>query len=83
MSCALPGRRPRPPTVGSTGIGSDDHLAMLLLERPAGVKLTHVPFPCSAENYRALVGCHTGSTTGIWARDRTVRPTSIRCGCSG
>ena len=35
-------------TVGTTGIGSDDHLAM-----------THVPFAGSAENYRAMLGSHT------------------------
>ncbi|WP_372398336.1 tripartite tricarboxylate transporter substrate binding protein [Azospirillum sp. HJ39] len=52
------GEKPHSLTVGSTGIGSDDHLAMLLLERQAGVKLTHVPFPGSAENYRAMVGGH-------------------------
>lgn len=46
-------------TVGSTGIGSDDHLAMLLLERQAKVKMTHVPFAGSAENYRAMLGSHT------------------------
>lgn len=46
-------------TVGTTGIGSDDHLAMLLLERQAGVKMTHVPFAGSAENYRAMLGSHT------------------------
>ncbi|ANC90771.1 tripartite tricarboxylate transporter substrate binding protein [Azospirillum humicireducens] len=46
-------------TVGSTGIGSDDHLAMLLLERQARVRMTHVPFAGSAENYRAMLGSHT------------------------
>ncbi|WP_244433892.1 tripartite tricarboxylate transporter substrate binding protein [Azospirillum sp. B506] len=45
-------------TVGSTGVGSDDHLAMLLLARQAGAKLIHVPFPGSAENYRAMLGQH-------------------------
>lgn len=30
-------------TYGTTGIGSDDHLAALMFERAAGVKLTHVP----------------------------------------
>ena len=29
-------------TVGTTGVGSDDHLLMLMFERAAGVKLTHV-----------------------------------------
>lgn len=49
--------KPRSPTVGPTGIGSDDHLAMLLLKRQAGVKLTPAPFSGSAENYRAMIGC--------------------------
>jgi tripartite-type tricarboxylate transporter receptor subunit TctC len=31
-------------TYGATGIGSDDHLAALMLERAAGVQLTHIPF---------------------------------------
>ena len=43
-------------TYGSTGIGSDDHLAALLVERAAGVKLTHVPFKGSAEVHNAIAG---------------------------
>jgi tripartite-type tricarboxylate transporter receptor subunit TctC len=31
-------------TVGTTGVGSDDHLAMLKFERATGTKLLHVPF---------------------------------------
>jgi|SRR6185436_15495504 len=41
-------------TVGSTGVGSDDHLVMLMFERAAGVKMTHVPFKGSAETRAAL-----------------------------
>jgi tripartite-type tricarboxylate transporter receptor subunit TctC len=41
-------------TVGTTGIGSDDHLAMMLFERQAGVKMTHVPFKGTAETRTAL-----------------------------
>jgi tripartite-type tricarboxylate transporter receptor subunit TctC len=41
-------------TVGSTGIGSDDHLLMLMFERAAGVKMTHVPFKGSADVRAAL-----------------------------
>jgi tripartite-type tricarboxylate transporter receptor subunit TctC len=41
-------------TVGSSGIGSDDHLLMLLFERAAGVKMTHVPFKGSADVRAAL-----------------------------
>src|SRR4051812_33115635 len=41
---------------GTTGIGSDDHLAAMLFERAAGVKLTHVPFKGAAEVHTAVVG---------------------------
>jgi len=40
-------------TVGTTGIGSDDHLAMLMFQRQAGVTFTHVPFQGSAANEAA------------------------------
>jgi tripartite-type tricarboxylate transporter receptor subunit TctC len=43
-------------TVGTTGIGSDDHLAMLKFERAAGVKLRHVPFKGSADVRAAIAG---------------------------
>lgn len=45
-------------TVGSTGVGSDDHLAMLFFEKSAGVKMTHVPFKGSAETRTAIIGKH-------------------------
>jgi tripartite-type tricarboxylate transporter receptor subunit TctC len=48
---ANPGRL----TVGSTGIGSDDHLLMLMFERAAGVKMTHVPFKGSADVRAAII----------------------------
>src|SRR5688572_14895546 len=41
-------------TVGTTGIGSDDHLAMLLFERIGGVQMTHIPFKGSADVRTAL-----------------------------
>jgi tripartite-type tricarboxylate transporter receptor subunit TctC len=41
-------------TVGSTGIGSDDHLVMLMFERAAGVKMTHVPYKGSADVRAAI-----------------------------
>ena len=43
-------------TVGTTGIGSDDHIAMLKFERAAGVKLRHVPFKGSADVRAAIAG---------------------------
>ena len=42
-------------TVGSTGVGSDDHLAMLFFEKAAGIKLTHVPYKGSGETRAAVV----------------------------
>jgi len=43
-------------TVGTTAIGSDDHLAMLKFERAAGVKMRHIPFKGSAEVRAAIAG---------------------------
>ena len=43
-------------TVGTTGAGSDDHLAMLLFQKSAGVRMTHVPFKGAAEVRTALTG---------------------------
>ena len=41
-------------TYGTTGVGSDDHLAALALERAAGVKLTHVPYKGASEVHAAV-----------------------------
>ncbi|KFF48884.1 3-phosphoglycerate dehydrogenase [Gammaproteobacteria bacterium MFB021] len=45
-------------TYGTTGVGSDDHLAALALERQAGIEMTHVPFPGAADVRQALMGGH-------------------------
>jgi tripartite-type tricarboxylate transporter receptor subunit TctC len=45
-------------TLGSTGVGSDDHLAMLMFEKIAGVKMTHIPFKGSSEVRSAMIGHH-------------------------
>jgi tripartite-type tricarboxylate transporter receptor subunit TctC len=45
-------------TYGTTGVGSDDHLAALFLERQAGIKMIHVPFSGSANVRAALLGEH-------------------------
>ncbi len=42
-------------TYGTTGIGSDDHISALMLERAAGIKMTHVPFKGAAEVHNAVV----------------------------
>jgi tripartite-type tricarboxylate transporter receptor subunit TctC len=51
-------RRPDEVTVGTTGVGSDDHLAMLAFQRLAGVRMTHVPFNGAAQTRAALQGRH-------------------------
>jgi len=43
-------------TYGTTGIGSDDHLAALAFERLAGVRMTHVPFAGAAQVRNAIIG---------------------------
>jgi tripartite-type tricarboxylate transporter receptor subunit TctC len=49
---------PKSVSVGSSGVGTDDHLATILLETAAGVSLTHVPFPGAGETRTALLGGH-------------------------
>jgi tripartite-type tricarboxylate transporter receptor subunit TctC len=39
---------------GTTGIGSDDHLAGLMFEKAAGVKMNHIPFKGAAEVHNAI-----------------------------
>jgi tripartite-type tricarboxylate transporter receptor subunit TctC len=47
---------PQAVSYGSTGIGSDDHISALMLERAAGIQMTHVPFKGSAEVHNAVIG---------------------------
>ena len=50
--------RPGELTYATTGIGSDDHLAMLKFQRLTGTELQHVPFDGSAPARAALLGGH-------------------------
>ncbi|MBD9527087.1 MULTISPECIES: tripartite tricarboxylate transporter substrate binding protein [Paracoccus] len=45
-------------SVGTTGVGTDEHLAMLQLEQAAGIDLTAVPFGGANEAKTALLGGH-------------------------
>lgn len=59
--------RARPGTVsyGSTGIGGDDHIAMLTFEAEAAVPpMVHVPFTGSAPATQALLGGHIALLVG-------------------
>lgn len=51
-------RRPGEVTVGTSGVGSDDHLAMIAFERIAQVRMTHIPFAGAAAVRTALEGRH-------------------------
>jgi tripartite-type tricarboxylate transporter receptor subunit TctC len=43
-------------TVGTTGAGSDDHLAMLLFQKAIGGKMVHVPYKGASEVRTAVAG---------------------------
>jgi len=45
-------------SMGTTGVGTDEHLAMLQLEQAAGIDLTAVPFAGASEAMTALLGGH-------------------------
>ena len=45
-------------TVGTSGIGGDDHLAMLMFEKAAGIDMTHVPYDSGGPVRAAVLGGH-------------------------
>ncbi|MEI6161723.1 MAG: tripartite tricarboxylate transporter substrate binding protein [Roseococcus sp.] len=45
-------------SVGTAGIGSDDHLLMIALEDAAGIRLNHIPFAGQAPTVTAMIGGH-------------------------
>lgn len=71
---------PRAVTVGSTGLGSDDHLAVLMVQKQAEVGFAHVPFPGSGANHRAMLNrkIHiAGQNLGEATRFRQCEPIRI------
>lgn len=48
-------------TIGTTGVGTDDHLAMRYLADAAGVTFTHVPFAGAGPARTALMGGHVSA----------------------
>ncbi|MEO3476009.1 tripartite tricarboxylate transporter substrate binding protein [Roseomonas sp. CAU 1739] len=48
--------RPGDVPYGTAGIGGDDHIAMLLMEEAAGVRLNHVPFNGTSQLLVPLLG---------------------------
>lgn len=51
-------KNPGAVTVGTTGVGTDDHLAVRYLAQAAGVDVTHVPFAGAGPVRTALIGGH-------------------------
>jgi tripartite-type tricarboxylate transporter receptor subunit TctC len=45
-------------TVGSAGIGSNDHLTILALQKATGVQFNHIPYTGSAPSRTAVLGGH-------------------------
>ncbi len=57
--------RPGTLSYGSTGVGGDDHIAMLAYEQATGIPpMVHVPFPGSAPATQALLGGHIALLVG-------------------
>ncbi|WP_375460105.1 Bug family tripartite tricarboxylate transporter substrate binding protein [uncultured Enterovirga sp.] len=50
--------KPATITFGSTGVGTDEHLALSLLEQAAGIKLSHVPYRGAGPLGTDLLGRH-------------------------
>lgn len=50
--------RPGEISYGSTGVGTDDHLAMVQFERMTGTKLNHIPFTGAGPLRNAMLGGH-------------------------
>ncbi|WP_197673731.1 tripartite tricarboxylate transporter substrate binding protein [Stappia sp. ES.058] len=48
-------------TIGTTGVGTDDHLAMRYLAKATGAEFTHVPFASSGAARTALMGGHVSA----------------------
>jgi len=48
-------------TIGTTGVGTDDHLAMRYFAKAAGVEFTHVPFASAGAARTALMGGHVAA----------------------
>lgn len=48
--------KPGAVSFGSSGVGTDDHLAIILLSAETGVEITHVPFNGAGETRTAILG---------------------------
>ena len=51
--------RPDAVSYGSTGVGTDDHLALVLFQAQTGTKLNHVPYNGAGPLRSSVLGGHT------------------------
>lgn len=65
-------------SVATTGIGTDEHMAMLQLEKAAGIDLTAVPFEGANEAKTALLGGHVQVIGLNVGEAMSADPTSFR-----
>lgn len=70
-------REPERVTYGSPGIGSDDHLQLILLQLAAGIRMTNVNFPGSSQIRTALLGRHL-DTIGLNVGEIAAAPENMR-----
>ncbi len=66
-------------SIASTGVGSDDHLAILALQRQSKAQFLHIPFTTSIDNYRSMLNGNTAaSATNIAEALRGVQSDPVR-----
>jgi tripartite-type tricarboxylate transporter receptor subunit TctC len=66
-------------SIASTGVGSDDHLAILALQRQSKAQFLHIPFTTSIDNYRSMLHGNTAaSATNIAEALRGVQTDPVR-----
>ena len=73
--------QPQALSYGSTGVGGDDHIAMLAFEALSGIPpMVHAPFAGSAPGTQALLGGHLGLLVGnIGEGLSLMREGQLRC----
>lgn len=67
---------PRKVTLGGGGVGTDDHLAVMLFRDHAGLDFNYVPYPGGSDALVALLGNHivvSSTTVSVVVRDPSIR----------
>lgn len=64
-------------TYAGSGVGTDDHLAAMLLGKDEGIKVKYVPFSGGGDALTALLGRHiqtAATSANVYAREPSIRP---------